>query len=115
LVVGSDPSGWAVEKEPHIGIWVTPIDGWGFSETMDGNLASRFEVRISETGVDVGGGIRGWRGLVVSSHHKYASCYIEMTPRHVDWSGYVVLWVSNGDGMIFSGMAETTGLSCDFR
>ena len=114
-MVGADASGWALEKGPHTGIWVTPIDGWGFSEAIDGKLAPRFEVRITEAGVDVGSGIRGWRGQVFSRRHKYAGCNIQMTPRHVDWTGFVVLWVFDGDETVFSGMAETNGLSCDFK
>ena len=107
--------GRAADQAPHTGIWVTPIDGWGFAETLDGELAPRFELLIREAGVDVGGGILGWRGDVLSTRHKYAGMQVRMTPRHTEWSEIVVLSVFEGHKMVFSGMAETSGLECECK
>ena len=108
-------SGGMIGKVAHTGVWITPFDGWGFAETIDGELAPRFELRIREAGVDMGDGIRGWRGDVLSSWHKYAGMQVQMTPRHVDWSQIVVLSVFDGEKLVFSGMAETSGLECGWK
>ncbi|MGN6820328.1 MAG: hypothetical protein ACTHJR_16815 [Sphingomonas sp.] len=101
-------------------IFVTPIDGWGYHDAIDGLLAPRFAVDITESGARVGRGIadyhiRGWRGTVVSPSSKYHDMAIRMTPRHVDWDGMVVVEITDGDRVMFSGMAETTGLECTWK
>ncbi len=96
------------------GIWVRPITGWGFMESIDGRLASAFEARIEAAGVDTGGGIKGWRGSVASAAHKYSGMSLVVTPRHTDWDGIVVAKVGSADDIAFSGMAETSGLECDW-
>jgi hypothetical protein len=100
--------------EPGPGTWIKPFDGWGYSETIDGDLAGPFEVRIDETAVDIGGGILGWRGSVVTPGHKYAGMPFWMDPRHTTWTGIVVINVGDDDAAAFSGMAETRGLECDW-
>lgn len=94
------------------GIWVHPIDGWGYMETLDGELAEQFEIRIDETGVDIGAGNFGWRGGVATPGHKYAGMRFAMNPRHTTWTGIVVIGVEDGERPVFSGMAETGGLEC---
>lgn len=91
-------------------IRIKPIDGWGFYEAIDGKLAQGFEVGDIEFGVDLGG-ITGWRGKVISNQHKYAGMLLEMTPRHAEDSGVVVLKVLDGGRLVFSGMADSTGLT----
>ena len=93
---------------------ITPIDGWGFLEVIDGELAEPFEACEIESGVDFDG-IKGWSGKVFSKEHKYAGMSLRMTPRHVEDTPVVVLWVSDGDRIAFSGMAETTGLKRDWK
>jgi hypothetical protein len=92
---------------------VTPVDGWGYLESIDGQLASRFEVDVHQTGIEIGHGIRGWRGTVTTG--KYLDATIAMTPRHVDWDGWVVANVKRDDELLFSGMAETSGLECNWK
>jgi hypothetical protein len=104
-----DP-GWT----PPPGMWVHPIDGWGFLETVDGKLADEFEVSIDEAGVEFGEGIAGWRGTVATPGHKYDGLRLAMTPRHTHWTGVVVVKVTDGETLVFSGMAETNGLECDW-
>jgi len=99
---------------------VTPIDGWGFHDAIDGLLAPPFEVDVAESGSRPGNGIvaydvRGWRGTVVSPSSKYRDMAVEMTPRLVDWDGVVVLKITGGGRLLFSGMAETTGLDCTWK
>jgi hypothetical protein len=96
-------------------VFVSPVDGWGYMETIDGELASPFEVFLDEVGIDVGGGIFGWRGRVTSAAHKYSGMAIKMTPRHVDWSGVVVVLVNRDEDTVFSGMADTIGLECNWK
>ena len=91
---------------------VMPNEGWGFLERIDGNLAPQFDIDVKEAGVDIGNAIRGWRGIVTTG--KYAGAAIEMTPRHVDWDGWVVANVTRDGALVFSGMAETTGLERDW-
>ena len=95
-------------------ILVTPFDGWGFVENLDGKLAPAFEVLVDETRVDLGGGILGWRGHVLSPGHKYSGMPFEMSPRHTTWTETVVINISNGSGYAFSGMADAEGLKCDW-
>lgn len=97
-----------------VSVRVTPIDGWGYMETLDGNLADPFTVRIDESAVDIGSGILGWRGLVDDDTAKYAGMPFEMSPRHTPWSGTVVINIKSGQTYAFSGMADTTGLECDW-
>jgi hypothetical protein len=94
-------------------VWITPEEGWGFKETIDGKLAGPFEAAIDESHVDFGVTL-GWRGRVVSHDHKYAGLPFEMTPRHTKWTGTVVINIEKGDDYAFSGMAETEGLDCDW-
>jgi hypothetical protein len=94
---------------------VTPIEGWGYSETIDGELSPPFEVSLSELGADMGDGIRGWRGQVVTADHKYSGMAVQMTPRHVEDTGVVVLTVIESDEAVFSGMADTTGLERNWK
>ncbi|PKP88193.1 MAG: hypothetical protein CVT78_02680 [Alphaproteobacteria bacterium HGW-Alphaproteobacteria-17] len=93
---------------------ITPIDGWGFLESIDGELAEPFEACEIESGVDFEG-IKGWRGKVLPKKHKYAGMNLQMTPRHVEETPVVVLWVFDGEKTVFSGMAETTGLKRDWK
>ena len=99
---------------PVAGVWVNPFDGWGFMETIDGKLAPPFELSIDETGVDIGDGILGWRGSVATPGHKYSGMRFRMDPRHTHWTGIVVIWVDSENGPVFSGMAKTRGLECDW-
>jgi hypothetical protein len=96
------------------GVWIHPIDGWGFVEHIDGKLADQFQIQIHESGVDTGDGALGWRGTVATPHHKYAEMDFDMTPRHTTWTGIVVMGVRNGNELAFHGMAETSGLECDW-
>jgi|GEM_PF-3922967 len=105
----ADPS-W----NPPSGVWVRPIDGWGFMEKIDGELAPAFEVKIDASGVDIGSGILGWRGSVKTPRHKYDGLPFVMQPRHTRWTDVVVLNVGDDRDSIFSGMAETHGLECDW-
>jgi hypothetical protein len=91
---------------------VKPIYGWGFDETIDGELAAPFDAEISEVGVDIDSGIRGWRGTALNG--KYSGARLEMTPRHKPFDGIVVLdaYFADGQSYYFKGMAETTGLEC---
>ena len=100
---------------PPPGVWVQPIYGWGCLESIDGELAPAFEARIDAAGVDVGEGIRGWCGAVLSPGHKYSGMALTMTPRHTSWSGVVVATVKSADTLVFSGMADTSGLECDWE
>ena len=92
---------------------VTPIDGWGYMETIDGKLAPAFSVRVDEVGIDIGSGILGWRG-VVSGASKYQAMPFDMNPRHTTWTGTVIINIKSGQTYAFSGMADTTGLDCDW-
>jgi len=112
-VVVNNP-GWAIQSEPHTGVWLDPFDGWGFLETIDGELAPPFEVVINESGVDIGNGILGWRGRVMTSGHKYSGLPFEMHPRHTTWSGMVVINIRDGDEYAYSGLAESKGLKCSW-
>ena len=96
------------------GAWVTPVEGWGYAERLDGQLAPRFEIHIDQAGVDMGDGIRGWRGAVVTPGHKYAGLRFKITPRHTRWTGIVVIEIERDGELVFSGMAETSGLECDW-
>jgi hypothetical protein len=99
---------------PQPGMWVHPIDGWGFKEAVDGKLAGEFEVSIDQAGVDIGDGIAGWRGTVATPGHKYDGLSLTMTPRHTIWMGVVVINVTDREKLVFSGMADTSGLECDW-
>ncbi|MXO89469.1 hypothetical protein [Pontixanthobacter aquaemixtae] len=95
---------------------ITPIDGWGYSETIDGRLARPFEAEILEEGVEFAADVIGWEARAVSG--KYAGRLLKMTPRHVEWRQVIVLEVFASDDrskMIFSGMANTTGLECNWK
>lgn len=94
---------------------VMPVDGWGFLEIIDGELAPPFEMKISEVGVDVGQPGLGWRGTVNHPGHKYDGMAVSMHPRHVEWSGVVVLDVTNGGATVYSGFAHTEGLECNWK
>lgn len=107
--------GWSIARVPHSGVWITPIDGWGFVETIDGQLASKFEIYNIRAGVEIAVGILGWKAEVLSPHHKYARMHVEMTPRHVENTGVVVVNVTDGDLLVFSGMADTIGLERDWK
>ncbi|WP_454598664.1 hypothetical protein [Qipengyuania sp. SM2507] len=94
---------------------VKPIDGWGFDETVDGELAPEFTIEIAEAGVQLVGGILGWRGSALDG--KYAGTTIEMSPRHEDWDDVVVLRAlrsENRDDYFFYGLANTAGLKRDW-
>lgn len=94
-------------------IAVKPIDGWGFSETVDGTLAHAFHVDVIESEADFGHGIRGWKAKVLDG--KYAGGWAEMIPRNNPWSQVVVLQVYPDAGnrvWLYSGMAETKDLAC---
>ena len=92
-------------------VLLTPEEGWGFYEEIDGKLADTFSVSITEKGVDLGHGILGWRGVALDG--KYKGRRLEMSPRHIDWTGVVVLKVlkraDRGD-LLYSGFAHTEGL-----
>ena len=93
------------------GIWVTPIEGWGFLETIDGVLAPPFKIEIDETEVkfDL---THGWLGHVISLDHKYSGMTVQMTPRHTTWTRTIVIHINGASGYAFSGMADTDGLEC---
>jgi hypothetical protein len=99
---------------PGEGTWIAPNEGWGYAERIDGQLAPPFEIRIDEVGVDVGDGIRGWRGVVATPGHKYDGLHFRLTPRHTRWTGIVVIEIKEQGELIFSGMAETRGLECSW-
>jgi hypothetical protein len=107
-------AGWAALKWPHTGVWITPLDGSGFVESLYGELSTPFEIIVEESGIAIGDGILGWRGHVVTWGHKYSGMPFEMTPRHTTWTGTVVINVSNGNDYAFSGMADAKGLECDW-
>lgn len=49
---------------------------------------------------------------------KYAGCYLELTPRHVEWTEVVVLHVyanEKDENYLYSGMADTRGLECNWK
>jgi hypothetical protein len=89
-------------------VLLEPHDGWGFVETVDGELAVPFHAEIDESGVDCGGGILGWRGRALDG--KYANARLEMTPRNKPFSGPVVLSVRKHDRELFNGIAFSEGL-----
>ena len=97
---------------PPAGIWVRPIYGWGFVETVNGSLAPPFEISVTETGCDIGRGVRGWRGSVVSLGHRYFGLGFKMSPLHTDWTRTVNIRVQGHEDYAFSGMADTSGLEC---
>ena len=105
----------AISKAPGAPVVITPVDGWGFAEAIDGKLAPPFELRLTEVGVNVGSGIRGWRGEIASVAHKYAGMRVQMSPRYTEGARVVVIWVFDEDKTVFSGMAETTGLERKFK
>ena len=111
----TQPSHWTVMREPHAHVWIKPIYGWGFVEGIDGELAVPFEMLVEQSGVDIGEGVKGWRGQVFNSNHKYGGMNVEICPRHVDWDGFVNLRVCDGTKQIFSGFAESNGLECDWK
>jgi hypothetical protein len=95
---------------------VTPVDGWGFHETIDGCLAPTFQIEILEDGFEFEPNIIGWKARALNG--KYAGRTIRMTPRHVEWTRVVVLKVykdDNSDGYLFSGLANTEGLECNWK
>ncbi|WP_430414370.1 hypothetical protein [Parasphingorhabdus sp.] len=94
---------------------VSPIDGWGFFEAIDGKLSKSFEIHLAQAGIDIGSGILGWRGTVLSKDHKYENMSFEMSPRHENWTGVVVIRVFDGDKQIYDGMADTSGLKCEWK
>ena len=97
---------------PSTQVVITPVDGWGFKETIDGKLAPSFEAKIAGSGEATEGGILGWHGKATNG--KYAGADLTMTPRHSPWSGYVVLRVRRGSETIFDGIANTKGLRCNW-
>ena len=99
---------------PPPGIWVKPRGDWGFVDTIDGELAGPFEVQIEEAGATLFDGRRGWRGRIRSARHKYGYMDFIMRPRHTPFDGIVSIDVTNGGPSIFSGVAETRGLECDW-
>ena len=107
-------TGCATVGEPVSGIWISPIDGWGYHESIDGQLAAPFEILVEQVGVDIGDGIKGWRGHVLTQGHKYSGMPFVMSPRHTTWTETVVINVVNGDDYAFGGMAETKGLECEW-
>ncbi|MGQ0588465.1 MAG: hypothetical protein ACT4N8_02880 [Sphingosinicella sp.] len=96
------------------GTWIHPIDGWGYVEAIDGKLADQFEARIEMSGTDIGDGVLGWRGTVSTPGHKYAGLRLTMSPRHTTWTRIVVVHVEDHEKLVFSGMAETSGLECEW-
>ena len=114
VVAFINPKGWAIFRKPRTGIWVTPIDGWGFLENVDGKLAIPFEIVLDASGIDFGDGIKGWRAHLLSDNHKYSGMSVKLTPRHTRWDGVTVVTVTNGDLLVFSGMADTEGLECNW-
>ena len=94
-------------------IILSPTEGWGYSETLDGELAAPFHAEIDETGVDCGSGILGWKGRAVDG--KYSGAPVEMTPRLVSFNGLVVLHVGDRGKLLFSGIADSNGLECTWQ
>jgi hypothetical protein len=95
---------------------VTPIYGWGFQETIDGELAPTFQVEILEDGFEFAPDVIGWKAI--SLNGKYAGRNVRMTPRHVEWTEVVALTVyedNDADGYVFYGMANTKGLECSWK
>lgn len=93
-----------------------PIDGWGFEENIDGKLAEPFEIEIVKERVEFASDVVGCQARALNG--KYAGAYIDITPRHVECSGVVVLKVykhgSQAERM-FYGMADTEGLECSWK
>jgi hypothetical protein len=94
---------------------VTPIQGWGYQENIDGDLSPPFAVQIAAAGTFLAINVRGWRGKVVSPSAKYRDMAVEMSPRHVDWDGVVNITVFDGDQIVFAGMANTTELDLSWK
>lgn len=94
---------------------VTPIDGWGFRESVDGKLARSFEIEVLESGVKFAPDVIGWKAKALNG--KYKGSHVKVTLRHIDDPSAVVLEVFSTDseqGTLFSGMADTTGLKRDW-
>ena len=95
---------------------IEPFDGWGFAETIDGKLADPFDAEVTESEVDFGPNVVGWKARALNG--KYAGCYLELTPRHVERTDVIVLWVfpdQHDRNYLYSGMADTTGLECNWK
>lgn len=95
---------------------IEPIDGWGFHEAVDGRLAGRFDAEVTEAKFKFAPGVIGWKARALNG--KYAGCFIEVTPRHVEWTEVVVVSICRdeaGADCLFSGMANTEGLDCDWK
>lgn len=106
---------WPVQSDKPRGVWISPTDGWGFMEAIDGELSAPFKAEIVAACTHMGDGILGWRGKVASAGHKYNGMKIEMTPRHTTWSEVVVLRVYDETKLVFSGIANTSGLECKWK
>ncbi len=100
---------WGRDQSQTISL--KPIDGWGFLETVDGQLAPSFGIALTSEGSSFGDRIRGWKAKAING--KYAGAYLELTPRHLEWTGVVVVEIFDNEherNILFSGMAESRNL-----
>ena len=99
---------------------ISPNEGWGFFERDTDELAPTFEAEVKESGRTPYIYERGWVGKVTSKKHRYSAMELEMSPRHTaPWTKFVVVKVFDGNkslksSLVFSGMAETENLKCDW-
>ncbi|UYV15574.1 hypothetical protein [Porphyrobacter sp. ULC335] len=96
-------------------VTLEPIEGWGYSEAIDGSLAPQFRIAMTGTGVEFGDGVIGWTGAAIDG--KYSGANVKVTPRHTEWDGIVVVKVEEaGTGrLLFYGMAESHGLEPSWK
>ena len=95
------------------GIWMLPIDGMGYREAIDGELASQFRVEIDPATLlrDEQADFWIWNGRVVHEDHKYSGMAVEVSLWKQSLSAEsVTLSVLDGDELAYSGQALTCGL-----
>ena len=86
---------------------LTPDDGLGYFEAIDGKLAPPFQVEITRFALNAQDVIE-WQGTVTMPGHKYDGSAVSMTPRLTVVSPIVVLHVRDGDREIYGGAVEVS-------
>jgi hypothetical protein len=84
---------------------LTPDDGLGYFEAIDGKLPSPFQVEIAGCELNSQDVVE-WHGTVKMAGHKYDGLAVRMTPRLTVPSPIVILHVRQGDRDVFGGAAE---------
>ena len=96
-------------------VTLTPIDGWGFYESIDGELATPFRAEVQQKAVRFGPDVVGWSAKALDG--KYAGAQIKVTPRNMPFVGVLVLEVTDPETgkTLYSGFADSQGLDPDWR